>query len=231
MARILFVMTGADHWTLDDGTQHPTGFWAEEFVAPYQIFVDAGHEVEVATPDGVVPTVDRASLAADANGGQDNADALERAVEQNTALHAPSRLEEVDPSAYSAVFYPGGHGPMEDLADNADSARVLTYAVDSGTPLGVLCHAPAALLAPRRDDGSHVFLGYRLTSFTNEEEKQVGLADKAAWLLQDRLEGIGADFTAGAPWQPHVVHDRTLFTGQNPASSTALAAEVSRALT
>ena len=231
MARILFVMTGATHWTLDDGTRHPTGFWAEEFVSPYQVFVDAGHEVAVATPGGVVPTVDRASLEPDVNGGEENADAFERAVEENPVLKAPLRLEDVDPSEYSAVFYPGGHGPMEDLADNADSARVLTHTVDTETPLGVLCHAPAALLAARREDGSHVFSGYRLTSFTNEEEKQVGLADKAAWLLQDRLEGIGADFTAGSPWQPHVVHDRTLYTGQNPASSTALAAEVSRALT
>lgn len=230
MPRILFVMTGADHWTLDDGKRHPTGFWAEEFAAPYEVFRQAGYDVVVATPGGVIPTVDAASLAPEALGGQEKADALTRSVTDNPALNAPLRLAEVDPIDYAAVFYPGGHGPMEDLAFDEDSGRLLTTALDAEIPLGVVCHAPAALLAARREDGSPAFAGYRLTSFTNEEEKQAGLADRAPWLLQDRLGEIGVDFAEGTPWEPHVVHDRTLYTGQNPASSAPLAAEITRAL-
>ena len=120
MSKILFVVTGAQHWTLADGTQHPTGFWAEELVAPYRAFTGAGHDVVVATPGGVVPVVDEASLAADANGGQENADAIRAELERIGQLHAPLKLEDVDLDDYAAVFYPGGHGPMEDLAVDAD---------------------------------------------------------------------------------------------------------------
>ncbi|NEE61809.1 type 1 glutamine amidotransferase domain-containing protein, partial [Streptomyces sp. SID8455] len=116
MAKILFVVTGADHWTLADGTTHPTGFWAEEAVAPYQAFTGAGHEVVVATPGGVVPTVDRGSLAPDVNGGQEGADKVAAGLEAFEELRRPVALEDVDLDAYDAVFYPGGHGPMEDLA-------------------------------------------------------------------------------------------------------------------
>lgn len=218
MAKILFVMTGADHWTLADGTKHPTGFWAEEAVAPYEAFKAAGHEIVVATPGGVVPPVDETSLAPEANGGQEGADRIASALAGMTELKQPIRLSDVDLSDYAAVFYPGGHGPMEDLAVDADSGALLTSALDSGKPLGVVCHAPAALLAARNADGASPFSGYRLTGFTNAEEEQAGLADKAAWLLQDRLVEIGADFQEGEPWAAHVVADRNLFTGQNPAS-------------
>ncbi|NUK00872.1 type 1 glutamine amidotransferase domain-containing protein [Streptomyces lunaelactis] len=230
MAKILMVMTGANHWTLADGTPHPTGFWAEEAVAPYRAFAEAGHEIAVATPGGVVPTVDRASLAPEVNGGQENADAIAAGLESITALKEPLKLEEVDLADYAAVFCPGGHGPMEDLAVNAESGRLLTAALDSGKPLGVVCHGPAALLAAKREDGTSPFAGYRLTGFTNAEETQAGLADKAKWLLQDRLVEIGADFQEGEPWAPYVVVDRNLVTGQNPASSAPLAAEILKAL-
>ncbi|WP_017624750.1 type 1 glutamine amidotransferase domain-containing protein [Nocardiopsis chromatogenes] len=226
MARILFVMTGSDHWTLADGTLHPTGFWAEEFLAPYKAFTGAGHAVTVATPGGVVPPVDKGSLAPEANGGQEGADAAAAALEAASELHAPVRLEEVSAADYDAVFYPGGHGPMEDLAVSADSARVLTDALASGRPLAVVCHAPAALLATEGADGGSPFAGYRLTGFTNTEEAQAGLADKARWLLQDRLTALGAEFVEGEPWKPNVVADRNLVTGQNPASSEPLAREV-----
>ncbi|NUL02890.1 type 1 glutamine amidotransferase domain-containing protein [Streptomyces lunaelactis] len=230
MAKILMVMTGANHWTLADGTPHPTGFWAEEAVAPYRAFTEAGHETAVATPGGVVPTVDRASLAPEVNGGQENADAIAAGLESISALKEPLKLEEVDLADYAAVFCPGGHGPMEDLAVNAESGRLLTAALDSGKPLGVVCHGPAALLAAKREDGTSPFAGYRLTGFTNAEETQAGLADKAKWLLQDRLVEIGADFQEGEPWAPYVVVDRNLVTGQNPASSAPLAAEILKAL-
>src|SRR6478735_10599494 len=109
MTKVLFVVTGADHWTLSDGTKHPTGFWAEELVAPYRAFTDAGHEVVVATPGGVVPVVDQGSLAPDVNGGQEGADAVAAGLEAFEELRRPVALEDVDLDAYDAVFYPGGH--------------------------------------------------------------------------------------------------------------------------
>lgn len=230
MSKILFVMTGADSWTLADGTKHPTGFWAEEAVAPYEAFKEAGHEIVVATPGGVVPPVDQGSLAADANGGQENADRVKAALDSFDELRQPVNLEDVNLADYAAVFYPGGHGPMEDLAVDPASGRLLTETLDAGKPLGVVCHAPAAFLAAERADGTNAFSGYRVSAFTNTEESQAGLADKAAWLLQDRLVAAGLDFQEGEPWAPKVVVDRNLVTGQNPASSAPLAQELLKQL-
>ncbi|GHF53173.1 type 1 glutamine amidotransferase domain-containing protein [Streptomyces griseosporeus] len=230
MSKILFVMTGADHWTLADGSKHPTGFWAEEAVVPYEAFKAAGHEVVVATPGGVVPVVDRASLAPEVNGGQEGADRIAAALAAMDEIKRPIRLEDVDLGAYAAVFYPGGHGPMEDLAVDAVSGRLLVDALESGRPLAVVCHGPAALLAAVREDGSNAFAGYEVAAFTDAEETQAGLADKAKWLLQTRLEEAGVVVRAGEPWAAHVVVDRNLVTGQNPASSAPVAAEVLKKL-
>lgn len=230
MAKILFVMTGADHWTLADGTQHPTGFWAEEAVAPYEAFKAAGHDIVVATPGGVVPTVDKGSLAAEVNGGQENADRIAGVIASAAEIQHPIRLEDVNLDDYAAVFYPGGHGPMEDLAVNADSGALLTRTLESGKPLGVVCHAPAALLAAVKADGSNTFAGYQVAAFTNAEETQAGFADKAKWLLQDRLTEAGVQVQVGEPWAPKVVIDRNLVTGQNPASSAPLAVELLKKL-
>ncbi|WP_328907817.1 type 1 glutamine amidotransferase domain-containing protein [Streptomyces sp. NBC_00234] len=230
MSKILFVMTGVDFWTLADGTKHPTGFWAEEAVAPYEAFKAAGHEIVVATPGGVVPTVDQGSLAPEVNGGQEGADRVAAALGSLTEIRTPIRLEDVALDAYDAVFYPGGHGPMEDLAVDATSGRLLIDTLDSGKPLAVVCHAPAALLAATRADGANAFGGYRVAAFSNVEETQAGLADKAKWLLETRLVEAGVDVRTGEPWAPHVVVDRNLVTGQNPASSAPLAAEVLKKL-
>ncbi|MFE9726942.1 type 1 glutamine amidotransferase domain-containing protein [Streptomyces sp. NPDC005794] len=231
MPSVLFVLTGADHWTLNDGTAHPTGFWAEELAAPHRVFTQARFDITVATPGGVTPTVDNASLAAEANGGQEQADAVASYLASiDETLRIPARLEDVVPTSYDIVFYPGGHGPMEDLAVSEVSGRLLTQALDSGTQVAVLCHAPAALLPARREDGSWPFAGYRMTGFSNAEETQAGFADKAPWLLENRLVELGADYTAADPWAVHTVHDRTLHTGQNPASSEQLAREIVAAL-
>jgi putative intracellular protease/amidase len=230
MSKILFVMTGVDHWTLADGTKHPTGFWAEEAVAPYEAFKAAGHEIVVATPGGVVPVVDRGSLAPEVNGGQEGADRIAAVLASMTEIENPIRLEDVRLDDYDAVFYPGGHGPMEDLAVNATSGGLLIDTLASGKPLGVVCHAPAALLAAEKSDGSNAFAGYRVAAFTNAEETQAGLAERAKWLLQTRLEEAGVDVRAGEPWAPNVVVDRNLITGQNPASSAPLAAELLKRL-
>ncbi|MHA6758516.1 type 1 glutamine amidotransferase domain-containing protein [Streptacidiphilus sp. PAMC 29251] len=224
MTSVLFVVTGATGWTLADGTTHPTGYWAEELAEPHRIFREADFDITVATPGGVVPTVDQGSLSAQANGGQERADAIAGYLESiRFELEEPHALEKVELDHYDIVFYPGGHGPMEDLAVNEVSGKLLTKALDAGTPIGILCHAPAALLAARREDGSWPFAGYRMTAFTNAEERAAGLADKAKWLLQDRLEELGADFDEGPAFAGHTVTDRTLYTGQNPASSGELA--------
>ncbi|GAB2734034.1 type 1 glutamine amidotransferase domain-containing protein [Salinifilum aidingensis] len=229
MAKILFVMTGADHWTLADGTQHPTGFWAEEFTAPHERFTSAGHEITVATPGGVRPVVDQSSLSPEVNGGREGAQHVAAVLDSAVELRNPIDLATADVDDYAAVFYPGGHGPMEDLAVNRDSAALLTSTLESGKPLAVVCHAPAALLATE-DGGTSPFAGYRVTGFTNAEEGQAGFADKARWLLQDRLVELGVQFSEAEPWTPNVVVDRNLRTGQNPASSGPLADEVLKAL-
>jgi putative intracellular protease/amidase len=230
MSKILFVVTGADHWTLADGTKHPTGFWAEELIAPYETFTAAGHDIVIATPGGVVPPVDERSLAPGANGGQEGADRITEALGTVPGLQKPLKLEDVELGDYDAVFYPGGHGPMEDLAVHTGSGELLTAALASGKPLGVVCHAPAALLATVGADGTSAFAGYRLTGFTNAEETVAGFADKAKWLLQDRLVEIGADFQEGEPFGPYTVVDRNLYTGQNPASAAPVAVEMLKAL-
>ncbi|MGW0634946.1 type 1 glutamine amidotransferase domain-containing protein [Nocardia salmonicida] len=230
MSKILFVMTGADHWTLAAGDRHPTGYWAEEFVVPYEALKAGGHEIVVATPGGVVPIVDQSSLAPGANGGQDAADYRAGVIEVSAELNNPIKLEVAQLADDSAVFYPGGHGPMEDLAVDATSGALLVAALDSGKPLGVVCHAPAAFLAAVRSDGVNAFADYRVTGFTAAEEAQAGLADKAKWLLQARLVALGVDFVEADPWTPNVVVDRNLITGQNPASSAGVAEELLKKL-
>ena len=225
MTEALFVVTGADHWTLTDGTKHPTGYWAEELAEPHRIFREAGFAITIATPNGVAPTVDRTSLTAAGNGGDEQR--ARRIGEYLDGIKAeldhPAPLEEVNPADYDLVFVPGGHGPMEDLAVSPATGRILTSTLEAGKILGVLCHAPAALLAAEQPDGSWPFAGYRMTSFTNAEEAANGFAAKAPWLVEDRLRALGADFVAAAPWSSHVVVDRNLYTGQNPFSSAELA--------
>jgi putative intracellular protease/amidase len=137
---------------------------------------------------------------------------------------ADARLDD-----YDAVYCPGGHGPMEDLWEDADSGRLLTAVLASGKPLAVVCHAPAAMLATRRN-GVSPFAGYRVTGFTNDEEEAVGLRAQARWLLEDELVNLGVDYSRGEIWKPYTVVDRNLYTGQNPASSAPLARELLKAL-
>lgn len=223
MAKILFLMTSADHWTLNDGTKHPTGFWAEEAIAPLEVLTGAGHDVVVATPSGEKPPVDEGSLAPDAAGGEDKAAELRRAIDTAPELQSPVTLADVDLADVDAVFVPGGHGPMQDLYRDVDAGSLLTSAIDQRMPVGVVCHGPAALLAATREDGSNAFAGYTLTAFTNEEEQQGGKADKAPWLLEDQLRNAGLHVITGDAWAPHVETDRTLVSGQNPQSSKDVA--------
>jgi putative intracellular protease/amidase len=229
MAKILFVLTGASYWTLNDGTRHPTGYWAEEFAAPYKELTDAGHEVVVATPGGVVPHVDSMSLRPSMAGSVEIAEQLEEILRSAEELRHPIELADARLDDYDAVYYPGGHGPMQDLWQDADSGRLLIAALASGKPLAIVCHAPVAILATRRS-GSSPFEGYRVTAYTNDEEDAVGLRVKAPWTAEDELIRMGLDFSRGEMWKPYTVVDRNLFTGQNPASAGPLAEEFMKKL-
>ena len=230
MAKILFVMTGASYWTLKDGHRHPTGYWAEEFVAPYSVFTDAGYKVTVATPRGVVPVVDTMSLEPRMAGGEENVLREEAVIEKADELRHPVSLKAVRLEDYDAVYYPGGHGPMEDLSADPDSGALLRKALASGKPLGIVCHAPASLLATRDANGNTPFANYRVTGFCNEEETDFGFGDKAKWLLEDELKKLPTQYSKGPMWEPYTVVDRNLYTGQNPASSGPLAKLVVEAL-
>ncbi|MGW1739339.1 type 1 glutamine amidotransferase domain-containing protein [Nocardia sp. NPDC001965] len=229
MADILFVVTGASYWTLKDGTRHPTGYWAEEFAAPYTALSHAGHRIVVATPGGVVPHVDVMSLRPSMAGSEQIALDLEETLRSAEELRRPIALSVVRSADYDAVYYPGGHGPMEDLWKDADSGRLLAAALASGKPLAIVCHAPVAVLATRRN-GVSPFTGFRMTAYTNDEEDAVGLRAKAFWTVEDQLLELGAEFSRGEVWKPYTVVDRNLFTGQNPASAAPLAEKVLEAL-
>ena len=230
MTTILFVLTAADRWTLSDGTEQPTGYWAEEAIGPYRVFKEAGYEIATATPDGVPPTVDAASLTPEFNGGAEGAREMQDAVRAATELAEPLRLEDVHLGEYAAVFVPGGWGPMEDLSVDPDVGKLMAGMLTSDKPLALVCHGPAALLTTAGPDGRSPFAGYRLTSLSNAEERLNGLADRARWLLEDRLVELGVEYRAGEPFAPHVEVDRNLYTGQNPASAVPLAKEVLGAL-
>jgi len=215
--KILMVLTS--HAKLGN-TGDRTGFWLEEFAAPYYAFVDAGAEVTLASPNGGQPPLDPKSDAEDAQTEDTRRFKADRAAQQQLA-HTYT-LADVDAADFDAVFYPGGHGPMWDLAENVDSQALIRAFVEGGKPVGAVCHAPAALTGVRTDNG-YLTAGKRVTGFTNEEEEAVGLTDVVPFLLENRLKQRGAQFRRGDAWAPHVEVDGLLVTGQNPASSAPAA--------
>jgi putative intracellular protease/amidase len=222
MAKVLFIVSGAAYWVLKDGTRYATGYWAEEFANPYEMLTDAGHEVVVATPGGVIPTVDMMSLRPEMAGGIDGALHLEAVIRSAEVMRRPLQLSDVRLEDYDGVYLPGGHGPMADLALDADAGRLLTAQLASGNPLIIVCHGPSAMLATRIH-GVSPFKGYKVTCFTDEEEDAVGLASKATWLLEtDLKDKVGVSFSRGPIWEPYMVEDRNLVTGQNPRSAAVL---------
>jgi putative intracellular protease/amidase len=231
MSKILMVVSGADSLKLSDGTSHPTGYWAEELAASHEVLRAAGHEVDIATPGGVRPTVDAISL--DERGGVAEADARRfRAYLESidAELARPTDLSGVSVADYDAVYIPGGHAPMADLAVSTDLGRLLNDADGSGKIVAALCHGPAALLSAVREDGSFAFAGRELTVFSDEEEQQGGLGDKSPYLVESRLRELGAVVRPGDAWSSRVVVDGSLITGQNPQSSADTAQRVVEAL-
>jgi putative intracellular protease/amidase len=156
-------------------------------------------------------------------GGEQGALELEAIIRSAEAMRRPLQLSDVRLEDYDAVYLPGGHGPMQDLAVDADAGRLLTAQLASGKPLAIVCHGPSVLLATRIH-GESPFKGYRVTCFTNEEEEAVGLASRCQWLLEDELkEKVGVEFSRGPIWDPYMVEDRNLITGQNPHSAAVVA--------
>jgi putative intracellular protease/amidase len=229
MTRILFAVSGSDHWTLADGTLHPCGYWPEELAVPHRVFHDAGFDITIATPGAVAPVADEAGFSPEMNGGSTEPGTRFRSYLDSiaTELGSPVDLDQVSAADYDLVFVPGGHAPMEDLAVSDRFGALVAAFTAADKPVAAVCHGPAALLAAVDDSGAWLFAGRRVTGFSNEEEAQVGFADKASWLLQDRLiAGGGAFERAGGAWEPHVVADGNLHTGQNPASSAPLAEQL-----
>jgi putative intracellular protease/amidase len=231
MSNILMVVTAADSLTLASGATHPTGFWAEELVVAHRDLAAAGHTITIATPGGRVPTVDPGSLTPEIVGDQAKVDDLRAYLAAiDDALSHPVALEAVDESIYDAIVLPGGHGPMADLAFDANLGSILSAANTAGTLIAPFCHGPAGLLSAVDASGAFTFAGRRMTVFSDEEELTGGLGENSPWLVARTLSERGALVEDGAPWTSHVVRDGNLITGQNPQSSDAVAKAVVAAL-
>ena len=223
MTRILIVLSAANKWTRSDGSLYETGVWAQEFVDLDEPFHRAGFEVDLASPGGVVPTMDKRSLDPKLV-GEEVAERMRTYLSRNARrIEHPLVLAEIHTASYDAIVIPGGHGPVEDLYKDPDMGRVLLEADRSGTVIAAVCHGPAALLAARDRSGHWPFAGRKMTSLSDEEEIEFGTAEKAPWLLAETLRKLGAAFEQGPNWKTHVVQDGNLLTGQNPQSSAALA--------
>ena len=230
MTKILIVLSAADIWTRADGSKYESGVWAEEFVVMDEKFIAEGCSVDIATPGGAAPTIDQHSMNPDVV-GQENVDHFRAYLDAIAErLANPLVLADVDGRNYDAIVIPGGHGPVEDLYKDADMGRILLEADRAGILIAPVCHGQAALLATRGDDGSWPFAGRAMTSFSDEEEGELGTADNAPWLLADTLRKSGARYEKGPNWGAYVVRDGNLLTGQNPASSAPLADAVLAAL-
>ena len=226
MKSILVVLTGAKIWTMKNGAAHPTGFWAEEFIKPHQVFTGAGLKVTLATPGGVTPAVDALSLSLSMNNNDAGNVAGQQAYlkQMEAVLATTVKLEDVQAGSYDAVFVVGGHGPMQDLAVHPSFGDFLAVMLDApGKIVSAVCHGPASFLPAHHADGTWLFKGRALTGFSNEEETQAAFAGNAPWLLEDRLRLAGAKYEADPAGSSHVVIDGNLVTGQNPASAEAAA--------
>ena len=216
--KILMVLTSHDR--LGD-TGKKTGFWLEEFAAPYYVFKDAGAEIVLASPKGGQPPLDPKSDEPDA---QTDATRRFRAdAEAIAALGATHVLADVANDAFDAIFYPGGHGPLWDLANDEHSIRLIESNYAAGTPLAFVCHAPGVLSKTRTATGAPLVQGKQVTGFTNGEEAAAGLTDVVPFLVEDMLTANGGGYSKAEDWASHVVIDGNLVTGQNPASSEAAA--------
>jgi len=222
---ILMVLTSHDR--LGD-TGKKTGFWLEEFAAPYYVLKDAGATVVLASPAGGQPPLDPKSDEPDAQ-TEDTA-RFKADLDAQKALAATVKLSEVKAEDFDAVFYPGGHGPLWDLAEDAKSVALIEALIAAGKPVAAVCHAPGVLRDVKGPDGQALVKGKTVTGFTNTEEEGVGLTDVVPFLVEDMLKARGGVYSKGPDWGPYVLTDGLLITGQNPASSKPAAEALLAAL-
>lgn len=215
---ILMVLTSHDQL---GNTGKKTGFWLEEFAAPYYVFKDAGATLTLASPKGGMPPLDPKSDEPDSQ-----TEATRRYKSDDAAQAALARTEilaTVDAAKFDAVFYPGGHGPLWDLANDKDSVALIEAMAGAGKVVSAVCHAPGVLWAAKSADGTSFVKGKKVTGFTNSEEEAVQLTKIVPFLVEDKLTENGGVYSKGPDWQTFVVTDGKLVTGQNPASSEAAA--------
>ena len=223
--KILLILTS--HGQLGD-TGKKTGFWLEELAAPYYVFKDAGADLVLASPQGGQPPLDPKSDEPDAQTQDTRRFRADKEAMQ--ALSATKKLAAVRADDFDAVFYPGGHGPLWDLAESEESRSLIEAMLAAGKPVAAVCHAPGVLRHVKAPDGTPLVKGKRVTGFTNTEEAAVGLTKVVPFLVEDMLKSAGGNYSKGADWQSHVVTDGLLVTGQNPASSAAGAQALLQAL-
>ncbi|GII59852.1 dimethylallyltransferase [Planotetraspora thailandica] len=219
--RVLIVLTSHDE--LGD-TGRKTGFWLEELAAPYYRFKDAGWQITLASPKG-----GRAPLDPKSNEEQfktDQTRRFEADAEAEAQLDGTVRLDSVSADDFDTVFYPGGHGPLWDLAEDETSIKLIEQIAASGKPLALVCHAPGVMRHAKNPDGTPLVAGRRVTGFTNSEEEFMGLTKVVPFLVEDELIAKGADFSKAGDFEPYIVTDGLLITGQNPASSGLAATEL-----
>ena len=212
--KILMVLTSHD--ALGD-TGQKTGFWLEEFAAPYYVFKDAGADITLASPLGGQPPLDPKSDADDAQ--TDATRRFKGDADAQAALASTMSLDLIDVAHFDVVFYPGGHGPLWDLAEDQRSIALIEDALEAETPVALVCHAPGVLKHVKASDGTPLVRGKQVTGFTNEEEDAVHLTDVVPFLVEDMLTGHGGNYSKAPAFASYVVTDGTLVTGQNPASS------------
>jgi putative intracellular protease/amidase len=216
--KILMILTSHDQL---GATGRKTGFWLEELAAPYYAFKDAGAEIVLASPKGGQPPLDPKSDEPSAQ--TDFTTRFKADAAANVQLANTVRLDSVNQADFDTVFYPGGHGPLWDLAEDRDSIALIEAFLAANKPVAVVCHAPGVLRHVKNADGTPLVQGRQVTGFTNTEEEAVGLTDIVPFLVEDELKAQGGVFSRTDDWGVHVVTDGLLTTGQNPASSEAAA--------
>jgi len=223
--KILMVLTSHDQL---GNTGKKTGFWLEEFAAPYYTFLDAGATITLTSPKGGQPPLDPKSDEPDAQ-----TDATERFRKDSAAqaaLATTIKLSTVQAADYDAVFYPGGHGPLWDLSEDKDSIALIETMYAAGKPVSAVCHAPGVLRHASNPDGTPLVKDKNVTGFSNSEEAAVQLTDIVPFLVEAELTRLGGKYSKVADWQSYALVDGNLVTGQNPASSVAVAQEVLKLL-
>jgi putative intracellular protease/amidase len=218
MKKVLMVLTSHDQL---GNTGRKTGFWLEELAAPYYVFKDAGFDVTLASPLGGQPPLDPKSN--EPSFQTDLTRRFEGDAAANAQLARTLRLDTIDQADYDTVFYPGGHGPLWDLAEDKHSIALIEAFLAANKPVALVCHAPGVLRHVTTPAGRPLVEGKQVTGFTNTEEEGVGLTDVVPFLVEDELKAKGGIYSKGADWGSYVVRDGLLITGQNPASSAEAA--------